>query len=60
MPFRFDEKESVSNVQQLKSSVQKGIRSKIIELHPHVENYIDVILPKKEPLRILKWLVIGI
>ena len=51
---KFDEKESVSNVQQLKSSVQKGIRNKILELHPHIENYVDTILPKKEPLRILK------
>jgi len=51
---KFDEKESVSNVQQLKQSVQKGIRKQIVELHPHIADYMDQTLPKKEPLRILK------
>ena len=31
---KFDEKESVSGVTQLKSSIQKGIRNKILELYP--------------------------
>lgn len=55
MYFRFDEKESVSGTQQLKSSVQKGIRSKLLELYPTLESYIDVILPKKDAFRIVKW-----
>lgn len=53
--FRFDEKESVSGMQQLKSSVQKGIRSKLLELYPHLETHVDVILPKKDTFRIVKW-----
>lgn len=52
---RFDEKENISTVQQLKSSVQKGIRTKLLEQYPLLEGYIDTILPKKENFRIIKW-----
>ncbi|KAJ8971556.1 hypothetical protein NQ314_000643 [Rhamnusium bicolor] len=51
---RFDEKESISGVLQLKSSVQKSIRSKLVEAYPYLDNYIDSILPKKDALRIIK------
>ncbi|XP_071445553.1 malignant T-cell-amplified sequence 1 homolog [Hetaerina americana] len=51
---RFDEKESISGVQQLKSSVQKGIRTKLQEQFPHLDGYIDTILPKKDTFRIVK------
>uniref|UniRef100_U5EN77 Putative translation machinery-associated protein 20 n=1 Tax=Corethrella appendiculata TaxID=1370023 RepID=U5EN77_9DIPT len=51
---KFDEKESISGVQQLKSSVQKGIRNKLIEQFPHIEGHIDQILPKKDQFRIIK------
>ncbi|XP_065081546.1 malignant T-cell-amplified sequence 1 homolog [Ochlerotatus camptorhynchus] len=51
---KFDEKESISGVQQLKSSVQKGIRNKLIEQYPHVEGHIDLVLPKKDQFRIVK------
>lgn len=53
--FRFEEKESVSSVQQLKSSVQKGIRAKLLETYPLLETHIDAILPKKDTYRIAKW-----
>lgn len=52
--FRFDEKESVSGTQQLKSSVQKGIRTKLLENYPQLEHHIDLILPKKDAFRIIK------
>lgn len=52
---RFEEKESVSGVQQLKSSVQKGIRTKLLEQYPYMESYVDSILPKKDTYRIVKW-----
>lgn len=56
LPFvRFDEKDSISGVQQLKSSVQKGIRSKLLELYPYLDSHIDVIIPKKDAFRIIKW-----
>ncbi|XP_003379140.1 translation machinery-associated protein 20 [Trichinella spiralis] len=51
---KFNEKESVSGMQQLKSSVQKEIRKKLLELYPSIEPYMDQILPKKEPFRLLK------
>ncbi|CAB3373494.1 Hypothetical predicted protein [Cloeon dipterum] len=53
---KFEEKESVSGVQQLKSSVQKAIRSKIQEQYPSLAegNYLDTILPKKDAFRIVK------
>ncbi|XP_045480007.1 malignant T-cell-amplified sequence 1 homolog [Harmonia axyridis] len=51
---KFDEKESVSGMLQLKSSVQKGIRTKLVECYKDLEDYIDVILPKKDTLRIVK------
>lgn len=52
---KFDEKESVSGQTQLKSSVQKAIRVKLIEVYPHIEPFIDQILPKKDAFRIVKW-----
>ena len=55
--FRFEEKESVSGVQQLKSSVQKGIRTKLLEQYPYLESYVDSVIPKKDTYRIVKWLV---
>lgn len=51
---KFDEKDHVSGVTQLKSSVQKAIRSKILEQFPHLEDYMNQILPKKESLRVIK------
>jgi PUA domain protein len=51
---KFDEKESVSGLQQLKSSVQKGIRNKVLELYPDLDPYIDTIMPKKDNYRIVK------
>ncbi|XP_055616254.1 malignant T-cell-amplified sequence 1 homolog [Toxorhynchites rutilus septentrionalis] len=51
---KFDEKESVSGIQQLKSSVQKGIRNTLIQEYPHIEGHIDQILPKKDQFRIVK------
>ncbi|XP_064481401.1 malignant T-cell-amplified sequence 1 homolog [Ornithodoros turicata] len=51
---KFDEKEHVSGVTQLKSSAQKAIKNKVVEQFPHVEDYINQILPKKDSLRIVK------
>ena len=52
---RFDDKEHVSSVNNVKSSVQKAIRNKILEQFPHLESYLEQILPKKDPMRIAKW-----
>lgn len=53
--YRFDEKENVSSIQQLKSSIQKGIRTKLLEQYPLLDGYLDLILPKKDSFRIVKW-----
>lgn len=51
---KFDEKESISGISQLKSSVQKGIRNKILETYPDIADYMDNFLPKKDPFRVVK------
>ncbi|PAV89589.1 hypothetical protein WR25_18094 [Diploscapter pachys] len=51
---KFDEKEDVSGTTQLKSSVQKGIRKRIIEDYPHLEPYMESLLPKKENIKLIK------
>lgn len=45
---KFDEREDVTGTQQLKSSVQKGIRQKLVENYPNLVGYVNEILPKKE------------
>jgi PUA domain protein len=47
----------VSGVVQAKSTVIKQIRSKLVEDYPYIEDYIDEILPKKDNVRIAKWLI---
>lgn len=50
---KFDD-EAVSGYTQLKQSVQKGIKNKLIELWPAMKDYADDIMPKKEPIRLAK------
>ena len=52
---KFDEKESVSGITQLKSSVQKGIRRTISETYPTLEqDHLDEFMPKKDTYRVVK------
>eukprot|EP01102_Stenamoeba_stenopodia_P003409 TRINITY_DN13398_c0_g1_i1.p1 TRINITY_DN13398_c0_g1~~TRINITY_DN13398_c0_g1_i1.p1 ORF type:complete len:182 (+),score=37.18 TRINITY_DN13398_c0_g1_i1:172-717(+) len=51
---KFSVKESVTAHSQVKTSVARGIRSKIVSESPAIEPYIDDILPKKAPLIITK------
>ncbi|CAD6191199.1 unnamed protein product [Caenorhabditis auriculariae] len=51
---KFDEKEDITGATQLKSSVQKGIRKKLLENFPHIEPYLEDILPKKENFKLIK------
>jgi Pre-PUA-like domain len=53
--YRFDDKEHLTAVNNVKSSIQKSIRSKIIEQFPYIEEYLEQIIPKKDPMRIAKW-----
>ena len=52
---RFDEKENVSNCIQLKTSVIKGIKNQLIEQFPGIEKWLNQIMPKKDPVKIVRW-----
>ncbi|XP_071494295.1 malignant T-cell-amplified sequence 1-A-like [Diadema antillarum] len=51
---KFTEKENVSGVTQVKSSVIRNIRTELIEKYPGIEEFQDQILPKKESYRLVK------
>ncbi|XP_002162637.2 malignant T-cell-amplified sequence 1 isoform X1 [Hydra vulgaris] len=51
---KFIAKDEISGTTQIKSSVQRGIRAKILEQFPAIEPYIDAILPKKECMVLVK------
>lgn len=52
--FKKFEDTDISATVQLKSSVQKNIKAKLVEQFPNLAKYADVILPKKEQLRVAK------
>uniref|UniRef100_A0AC35GJZ6 PUA domain-containing protein n=1 Tax=Panagrolaimus sp. PS1159 TaxID=55785 RepID=A0AC35GJZ6_9BILA len=52
--FKKFEKEDITGSQQLKSSVQKGIRTKLVEQFHGLDAHIEEILPKKENFRLIK------
>jgi len=51
---KFDAKESIGNTNQMKSSVQRGVRSKLIEKYPNIEDHMDAIMPKKATVKLIK------
>ncbi|RHZ88491.1 hypothetical protein Glove_22g199 [Diversispora epigaea] len=51
---KFNLKEDVATQSQVKSSVQRSIRSKILEQYKKLESVIDEVLPKKAPLVLVK------
>ncbi|KAM4660145.1 malignant T-cell-amplified sequence 1 isoform 3-T3 [Amazona ochrocephala] len=52
--WRFDEKENVSNCIQLKTSVIKGIKNQLIDQFPVIEPWLNQIMPKKDPVKIVR------
>ncbi|KAK5194554.1 translation machinery-associated protein 20 [Exophiala xenobiotica] len=62
LPLPFKVPESLTNVYSLvagakskvKSSVQRGIRAKVLETYPKLEPHIDEIMPKKSQLDLVK------
>ncbi|XP_029815049.1 malignant T-cell-amplified sequence 1 [Manacus vitellinus] len=52
--YRFDEKENVSNCIQLKTSVIKGIKNQLIDQFPVIEPWLNQIMPKKDPVKIVR------
>lgn len=51
---KFDAKDDIANSTVAKSSVVRSMRAKITEQYAHIEDYMDKILPKKDPLKIVK------
>ncbi|XP_013391949.1 malignant T-cell-amplified sequence 1 [Lingula anatina] len=51
---KFEEKENVSGLNQVKSSVLRGIRSTLLDQYPQIEPYLDEIVPKKGALKVVK------
>lgn len=54
---RFVDKENVGSVNQLKSSIQRSMKNKIIDQFPQVEGIWDSIVPKKAGVKLVKWSV---
>lgn len=52
--FKKFEKEDITGNQQLKSSVQRGIKTKLVEQFPELEAFIEEILPKKDNFKVIK------
>ncbi|XP_064405080.1 malignant T-cell-amplified sequence 1-like [Halichondria panicea] len=51
---KFDSSNDVSGFNQAKSSVVRGIRTKLLDCYPGIQDFISDILPKKEAVQILK------
>uniref|UniRef100_A0A0R3X828 PUA domain-containing protein n=1 Tax=Hydatigena taeniaeformis TaxID=6205 RepID=A0A0R3X828_HYDTA len=51
--LRFNEKENISSVNTAKNSVSKAIRSRVTENLEIAKDYLERILPRKEPLKLL-------
>jgi PUA domain protein len=52
---KFNANEDVAGRQNVKSSIQRAIRSKIIETFPLLEPHMEEIIPKKSQLSLIKW-----
>lgn len=52
---KFNASEDVAGRQNVKSSVQRAVRAKIIETFPKLEPYMEEIIPKKSQLTLVKW-----
>ena len=47
----------MSGFAQAKSSVQRGVRTRIMEQFPTLEAVMDDLIPKKAPMFLAKWYV---
>ncbi|KAK9236314.1 PUA-like domain-containing protein [Lipomyces kononenkoae] len=51
---KFNAKDDIHSRTNVKSSVQRGLKSKLIEQFPNLENVIDEVIPKKGQLIVIK------
>jgi hypothetical protein len=54
--YRFSTEQSVSSTSQVKNSVQRSVRSQLVEQYPTLEPIIDEIMPKKLMI-IARWYI---
>ncbi|KAL9560476.1 hypothetical protein PS6_000078 [Mucor atramentarius] len=47
---KFSFSENIAGQSQLKSSVQRNIRTKLNELYPKIETVLEELIPKKTPI----------
>jgi malignant T-cell-amplified sequence len=52
---KFNASEDVVGRQNIKSSVQRGIKAKLVETFPKLEPCLEEIIPKKSQLSLVKW-----
>jgi len=52
---KFNASEDIAGRQNVKSSVQRAVRTKIVETFPLLEPYMEEIIPKKSQLSLIKW-----
>lgn len=52
---KFSEDDSVSSCSQVKSSVMRGIKGKLLDQMPLLEDVLDDLLPKKGATYLVKW-----
>jgi PUA domain protein len=52
--FKTFKPEDLGNQSAAKSSVVRGVRSSLLEQYPRLENVVDEIIPKKDPLFLVK------
>jgi len=52
---KFNGAEDVAGRQNVKSSVQRAIKTRIVETFPKIEPVIEEIIPKKSQLTLVKW-----
>ena len=52
---KFNASEDVAGRQNVKTSVQRMVKTKIVETFPKLEPYMEEIIPKKSQLTLVKW-----
>jgi malignant T-cell-amplified sequence len=52
---KFNATEDIAGRQNVKSSVQRAMRAKIVETFPKLEPFMEEMIPKKSQLTLVKW-----
>lgn len=55
---RFNSREDIKGTTPIKSSIQRGIKAKLVQAYPNLKQVIDELIPKKSQLTQIKWFVL--